>query len=1282
MRTEILATQQREATTALVPYLPRLVVDWLGTLPEQRYREVDGSLAFVDISGFTKLSERLARRGKIGAEELAEAISDCFSQLLAVAYEDGGQLLKFGGDALLLLFTGVDHPARACRAAIGMRRTLRHVGRVRVSNQTVSLRMSIGIHSDTFHCFLVGDSHREFIVTGPGVTTTVLMESSADSGEILISAETASAFEGGAVGPSKGPGWLLLRAPKDLPATRDGSEGVRTDVDLSSGVPVAIRESLIAGVHQAEHRRVTIAFVHFEGVDALIREHGGEEAAARLDALVSSVQRAVDRQGVAFLASDVDLDGGKIILAAGAPSASEDDERRMLLALRELLDGEPALPLRIGVNRGDVFVGDLGPSYRRTYTVMGDAVNLAARVMSRAGTGQLLATESVVERSRTMFETTTLEPFRVKGKAQPVVALAVGSSVGTRESSTEQVPLIGRAKELERLLVAIASARRGEGSCVELVGEAGVGKSRLLAELRARAEGMVQLSAASEPYESSTPYFAFRQLFRDLLGVAGGISDHDAGQRISDRLHAVAPTLVVWAPLIAATLGTTMPDTPETAQLEVQFRQRRLADVVRELLAILLPSPTLWTFEDAHWMDSASRELLAHLAETVGSLPWLICVTTREGGTTGVSAQSGSMHLHPLERSESVALLHSATDQAPLHPHEIAALAERSGGNPLFLRELVATVRNVGAATNLPDTIEALISSRIDQLRPNDRDVLRRASVLGGSFPRRLLSAVLDNTPQPEDEIWTRLAGFLRGESSNVVVFEHALVRDSAYEGLPYRLRRQLHSSVADMIRRYADGEIDEQAALLSLHYLHAQRFSEAWQYAVVAAERANAMYANVEAAELYQRALQAARSMPGVHRSEIAKIQEALGDVWNRVGSYASAESAYRAARRLTPPDPVDHARLTLKLSWAQAWLKRYANARRGIMRSLRTLERDAGIPAARQRAELLAWHGHYCQDEGRHALAIKWCRLAINEAEGAGADEALAHALRVLGWAYMDLGQLDESVHLRRALGFYERLGDLPGQASVLNLLGAYAYWRSEWGEALDLYQRVRETLTRTGNTVMLGFCVSNIGEIKLDRGQLQEAAELFRECLRICRASGYRAGAAYANCNLARVACREGDHAEAMRLFGESLLESRTIGAQLQALETSARIAECHVVAGDASAALIAADEALEQAQALGGVAAQSPLLHRVRGAALMKSGDLAAATVALDASLAAAQARNAEYEMALTTELLAELARRAGDAEKATVLQATHDSVFVRLGVVSPPNIFGPLVTITR
>ena len=329
----------------LKPYVPRLVIEWLRSTPHHTHREIDGTLAFVDISGFTKLTERLARRGKVGAEEMSDALDAMFGALLGVAYQDGAGLVKWGGDAVLLLFDGPDHAPRACRAAHRMRATLREVGRLDTSVGRITLRMSVGIHSGAFHFFLVGDPtyHRELIVAGQAASTTAVMEATADAGEIGLSPQTAALLHPRHVGRAKGEA-LLLRSAPDVPAV--GLPPIKDvqELDLGSVLPVPIREHLLAQPGDAEHRTVAVGFVQFSGTDALLEQRGPQAVADALDEAMANVQQATASHGVTFFETDINRDGGKVMLTAGAPVSHGHEEDRMLRAARLIVERAGVLP--------------------------------------------------------------------------------------------------------------------------------------------------------------------------------------------------------------------------------------------------------------------------------------------------------------------------------------------------------------------------------------------------------------------------------------------------------------------------------------------------------------------------------------------------------------------------------------------------------------------------------------------------------------------------------------------------------------------------------------------------------------------------------------------------------------------------------------------------------------------------------------------------------------------------------------------------------------------------
>jgi class 3 adenylate cyclase/tetratricopeptide (TPR) repeat protein len=1264
----------------LQPYLPQLLIDWLAETPEARHRTQEGSLVLVDISGFTRLSERLARRGKLGAEELTETIGACFTRLLGVAYANDGVLIKFGGDALLLWFSGADHPGKASRAAIGMRRALREIGVIETPAGRISLRMSVGVHSGAFHFFLVGSSHRELIVTGPAATETVAMEATAEAGEIVVSRTTAAALSRRALGRVKAPGVLLSRDPRGLPEmaptqVRPAAAG------LADLIPTVVRAHLASGGEEPEHRRVVVAFIHFDGTDEMIERSGPEEAAIALDALVQGVQEAVDGRGVAFLGTDIDRDGGKIILASGAPRTTGEDEDRMLLALRQVIDAEPPLGVRIGVNRGRVFAGDIGPPYRRTYTVMGDAVNLAARLMAAAQPSQILTIGDVLDRCQTRFESVALEPLRVKGKARPVHAYLVGRIIGSKETPTEiPVPLVGRKREMDILAAALASARNGRGRVVEVIGDAGIGKSRLLQELRGHVGSGVVLGAVCELYESSTPYFAFRGLLRQALGIDSS-DEREVAKVLREVVRREAPDVAPWLPLVGVVLGAEMPPTPEADQLEEEFRRVRLEEATARLLSARLAGPTLMTFEDAHWMDEASADLLGRLAEAASSLPWLICVTRRDVDTGFVAPTSATaVRPDPLDVAEAAALIDAASEESPLAPHEIATLAQRSGGNPLFLRELLAMAREGRAVEELPDSVEAAITARIDRLPSRERTVLRRAAVLGSTFGEDLVGAVFEDMLRPDELVWARLAEFIARDPSGTFRFQHDLIRDAAYEGLPFRLRRRLHARVAQTIERAVYPNVHDEAELLALHYFEAGRYDAAWLNARLAAKRAETIYANVDAAAFYERALAAAQHVPGIPKELRSELHEALGDVRERLGEYVKAKAAYRAARQMVGGEPVAEARLLLKQGWIPDRSGRFTEALRWFTRGLRRLEGVGGEDAAKQRAQLRVWYAAVRQAQGRHADAIRWCRSAIEEARTAGEREALAHAYYLLDWALVDLGRREEATYSEAALGIYDELGDLGGQATVLNNLAGFAYWEGRWDESLERYGRAREAWTKTGDQVNAAVATAGTAEILMEQGRLEEAERASREALRVWKAAGHRWGMAYATLLLGRIADRAGDPRRAGPLLEQARVWFTEVGAADLVLETDARRAEGFVLDGKGPDALDLVSELLKGARS-GGSATHGPLLHRVRGYALMQVGDLDGAGEALELSLRLARASDAGHEAAATLQASAELSRLRGRPPPPELERESRD-LFTRLGVVAVPTVPLPASTVAR
>jgi tetratricopeptide (TPR) repeat protein len=304
-----------------------------------------------------------------------------------------------------------------------------------------------------------------------------------------------------------------------------------------------------------------------------------------------------------------------------------------------------------------------------------------------------------------------------------------------------------------------------------------------------------------------------------------------------------------------------------------------------------------------------------------------------------------------------------------------------------------------------------------------------------------------------------------------------------------------------------------------------------------------------------------------------------------------------------------------------------------------------------------------------------MEWCQRAAAEASEVGESEALANALKVLDWARMDLGILQDPSDWRRALGLFNDIGDTPSVASMLNMLGGLAYWRGQWTEALDFYGQAQDTVQRTGNAVMDAFCRNNIAEIALDQGRLDESERLFNEALHIWRAAGYRSVIASATCNLARLAAHRGRFDEALRGFDEAASEADHVGGQAEMREILARKAECLLLGGDPDAALTMAEQCLEQIRSADGVPPQVPLLERVRSAVHYRRGDPDAARAAVEASLQAARARDANYEVALTLRVLADMDGAAGGGDVGR-WRDESEAILAGLGVEWVPGMVAP------
>jgi len=649
-------------------------------------------------------------------------------------------------------------------------------------------------------------------------------------------------------------------------------------------------------------------------------------------------------------------------------------------------------------------------------------------------------------------------------------------------------------------------------------------------------------------------------------------------------------------------------------------------------------------------MDEASVELLSYATGQFRVRPWLFGVARRpstSGFTAPESPAVTRIEMKPLAPQDAVKMAQLATAQCPLHMHVIEVVAQRSGGNPQFLRDLARSVIATGGVGGLPESAEAAAMAQIDALAPEDRAWVRRAAVFGQTFHRRMLSWFADegDGTSPGPATWARLQDFFAEEADGYLRFRRSLLRDAAYQGLPYKLQRRLHGAVAARIAQEAD-DLEEAAGILSLHFIAAGDNRSAWRYATVAGKRAEGIYAYVEAARLYSRALEAGRRLEDVGARDLAAVQRALGDAWYRAAEFKKAGQAYTDARKLVASDPLGDADLLIKLSRVEEKLGKYVKSLNWTDQARTVLQELPGPEAARQRARSGAWYATVLQYAGRTTEALEWAERAVSDAEAAEDLEALGEACWVKGWIYGDLRKGGARASMQRSLEAFERAGNHVRRAGVLMSLAAVCHWEGRWDETLSYLEQARDANVKVGSAIGAPLASTNAAEILIDRGDWKEAESILVETLRFWKASQYRYYLGYCLLLLGRVSLRSGRLDEALSRLEESRAIYLRVGAESEVPAVDARIAECHIAMGNPDAALDRVSSMLARASSSPGMATAVPLLERIRGHALLLKGDLRGARDALETSLGAARERRELFEASLTMHSLIELDRLQG------------------------------------
>jgi class 3 adenylate cyclase/tetratricopeptide (TPR) repeat protein len=660
----------------------------------------------------------------------------------------------------------------------------------------------------------------------------------------------------------------------------------------SCGAPVAGTPTPPQAVSGAR-KLVTLLFADTVGSTSLITDVDPEVAVARLQPVIDAMTDAVHAFGGTVSA----VMGDGVLALFGAPVAHENHAVRAAYAAVQMLDDVRratggTVDIRVGIHTGEVLVRTVVTDLSRDYTALGPPVHLASRMERMAQPGQALLTAQTRRMAEGFVDTEPLGLMAVRGLDEPVdVHRLLGRSraVGTwiPRGRRQLTRFVGRDRELATLRLGLDAATRGVGRLSVVVGEAGVGKSRLIHEYIAAvsADATVRRLYAS-PYDTSTPY-------HPLIPLVGG-TDRDvtapAGGSLRDRVRAGAAEITPSAdeididPLVAMVGGH--PDSDEWATLDPFSRRRRIRDAVTTLIAgAAARGPQVIVLEDLHWIDEDTRAVLDDIADVVPGHAIHLVVTFRpEYGDLWADRVHDRIHLHPLQGVAAAELIDALLGADPSVARLRDALLAHTGGTPLFVEETVMALaetrsllgdhgayRHVGAVDDLtlPDTVQSVIAARVDRLSPDDKHVLQVASVIGETVPLEVLAvtgnAAADALTSTVDRL--RTAAFVYDiESRHELAFKHNLIREVVYGEMPHGQRRQLHGAVADVLA--ADSETAEASVeRLAHHTFNAERWEAATEYLWRAAVRSEARSAYPQARRFLTMGLDAAAHLDDTPR-------------------------------------------------------------------------------------------------------------------------------------------------------------------------------------------------------------------------------------------------------------------------------------------------------------------------------------------------------------------------------------------------------------------------------
>jgi predicted ATPase len=941
-----------------------------------------------------------------------------------------------------------------------------------------------------------------------------------------------------------------------------------------------VYERLMSGMGEflTELRPTVALFLRFSGIDY----DKDPQAQSKLNFYVQAVQQVLARYHSYMLQMSIGDKGSSFYVSFGAPLAHEDDAIRAVAAALELRDLQMDFiaAVHIGLSQGLTRTGSCGGLYRRTYSAMGDAVNMAARLMQNAQAGQVLVNQNVVKAAGDSFTWEELPPLQVKGKSQPVTVFRLvdrQEHQGIRLHEPKYaLPMVGRAAELALIEEKVEAALRGNGQIVGITAEAGMGKSRLIAEVirLARERSILGFGGECQSYGTSTSYLVWQGIWRGFFNLDPAWSTAEQIGALERELSGIDPSLLARLPLLGAVLNLQIPDNELTASFDAKLRKESLeallVDCIRKRAHTV---PLLLVLEDCHWLDPLSHDLLEVIGRASADLPVLIVLAYRPPQLDRLNAPRVSQLFNfteipltdlpagQIEQLVSYKLSQVYGAQARLPQALIEKISQRAEGNPFYIEELLNYLhdRNIDPQQaealeqiELPNSLYSLILSRIDQLSENQKTLMKVASVIGRLFRAAMVWGVYnqfgDRARVREDlDILSalELTPMDTPEPELAYLFKHILTQEVAYETLPFATRALLHDQIGQYIENTYRDVLDQYVDLLAYHFDRSENLEKKRDYLLMAGQVAQEDYANTAAISYYWRVL------PVLPEDQQVDVRLKLGQVLELVGEWKEAEEIDRQAEDLASrlDDAPGHARAQQALGWLLRKQGKYTEAESWLARardSYRSLKDKAGV------SHVLTNIGELYRLQGKYDEARYYYDESLSLAEYIDVPRerqaARAHALKGAGTVATWQGDYGTARELNQeSLALRRELSDMPGVAALLNNLGIIARFQRDLAAARQMNEESLSLFREMGNRWAVGQLLNNQACVASDQAEYAEARLLLQESLTIRRQLGDKAGLALSLNTLADVVLDEGKFTDARPLLDESLAINRELGDQ---------------------------------------------------------------------------------------------------------------------------------------